>query len=105
MIYLDCSKIRNSGYLGSVVTLELLFKEEPSTVAISVFDPSETELLNDEVGGSSSLGRYITYNYQSLITNDPGCYTFTVQATFGSDLYYDKFTFELEELSLDSSLG
>lgn len=97
-------KLENTGYLGTVVSFSVLFCEEPSAVVISIFDPCNTELVNDAsaTNESAALGRFFTYNYQSDTARPEGTYRLTLQATFGSYTYYDTFVFDLEYLNLNT---
>ena len=101
MNYLETYKITNSGFLGTLVTLELLFTTEPSTITISVFDSSGSQVVDDANGTKNNPNRYITFSYQSSINNYGGTYHFRVLATFSDGVDYRVIEFDLEDLELE----
>jgi hypothetical protein len=101
MKYLEAYKINSSEFLGTKVSLELLFVEEPASVAVSVFDPTGTEVVTDAVGVKATVGRYVTYSYASDLDNIGGRYKFRVQAVFNTEIYYYIFDFNLTDYNLE----
>lgn len=75
-------KVSGSNMLGSVQRVEVLYRDEPSSVSITVKDPNGTVKVDDaSMTVTSSLA---TYEYNNLDESNPGSFLFLITAVFES---------------------
>lgn len=95
-------KIEGNTWLGGNIKITAIFNTAPTSVTITIEDPTGTDVVNDvNMTQESGANRVWTYTYQSAQADQEGDYEVYIKAVLGSNTSFETLKFNLDDADDD----
>ena len=96
-------RILGEPYLGSVITIQVVFDEAPTSASIRIRDPFKLVKVDNVAMTADSGGLYYFYDYQNVDSDNFGEYLVIIKAVYGSNTVYTEKKFKLYDPDINVS--